>query len=133
MSKLIIASVLAGLALSACGAGDSELTYEIVETWRGGEGKAIVISPGQVNDEDMTALGAQLNMEAAADDLVDIFVFDDAQAAALTQKVLNAEESEAERAIHDQHYVGLYSKNSIGTDRFVFSVDGGTTRKSIHY
>ncbi len=117
----------------------NELSYEIVETWdipNGGQGKAIVISPDYLNDADMTALGEKLKNDTKDDRNAVIFVFDNPQAAALRQAVLNEEASQADQDLYDQHYVGQYTKNAnTGFHEFTIYFDGvmGTNQKTIQY
>jgi hypothetical protein len=116
-----------------------EMAYDVVETWdipNGGQGKAIVISPDYLNDADMTALGEKLKNDTEDDRNAVIFVFDNPQAGALRQAVLNGEASQADQDLYDQHYVGQYTKNAnTGFHEFTIYFDGvmGTNQKTIQY
>jgi len=115
------------------------ITYEILQRWsipNGGEGKVILISKEYLNEQDMTALGEKLKNDTARDRNAFISVFTDKKAAALRDKVLADELSDAEMNFYDINYVGQYNKNgNTGFHEFAIYFDGvmGTNNKTIDY
>lgn len=91
-----------------------DIPYEVIQSWiipNGGYGKVIVISPTNVNEEDMRLLGEKLKRETANDRNSNIEIFSNKQAAEVRQKVLSDEASEQEEKLYDTYYVAGYSKN----------------------
>ena len=116
-----------------------QITYEILERWsipNGGEGKKVLISKDYINDTDMTALGNKLRQDVSSDRNAFIQVYTDRQAAALRDKVLADNATQAENDLYDQNYVGQYNKNgNTGLHQFNIFFDGvmGTNQKTISY
>lgn len=104
------------------------ISYEIVERWgipNGARGQVIVISPSNVNEEDMIALGEKIKNETATDSNVIKLVFSDKKAAMLRTKIFDDVASANENAFYDRHFVGSYKKNmNTGYHAFVFALEG---------
>lgn len=120
-------------------AQSKQISYQIVDRWtipNGGEGKVVVISPDLLNETDMIALGNKLKSDTQNDRNANIYIFDNAPAAALRDKVLGDKATTAEQDLYDKHFVGQYGKNG-NTDYHQFSIyfDGvmGTNQKTISY
>jgi glutaredoxin len=116
-----------------------KINYEIVDSWvipNGGQGKVIVISPSNLNEPDMVALGEELRTTTSADRNAFIFVFDDKKASLLRDAVLNDKASATDQNFYDKHYVGQYNRNgNTGFNEFVIHFDGimGSKTKTIKY
>lgn len=115
------------------------ISYEIVKRWtipNGGEGKVILISPDNLNESDMVALGEKLKEDTKNDRNAFIFVFDDKTSANLRDKLLADEATTAETDLYDKHFVGDYTKNgNTGYHQFSIYFDGvmGTNQKIVKY
>lgn len=117
----------------------NNIQYEVLESWsfpNGGEGMKILISRDYLNDVNMTALGNKLKQDTAKDMDAIIQVYTNRQAATLRDKVIALEATQEENDLYDQHFVGLYFKNSNnGNHQFNIFFDGtmGTNQKTILY
>lgn len=115
------------------------INYEIFQRWsipNGGEGKVVIISPENFNEQDMPLLGEKLKNDVKADKNAFIFIFDDKKAAQLRDKVLSDNMTNEERDFYDKHYVGQYNKNgNSGFNEMIIYYDGvmGTNSKTIKY
>lgn len=86
------------------------IDYTVVEQWA--LGKAIVISPANANVVDLRALGQQLKYETRGPSHMGVFVFSSSRAARIRRAVLQDQASAADAKLYDDHFVGMYTRNS---------------------
>lgn len=116
-----------------------QIPYQIVKRWdipNGGEGKLIVISPNNLNEADMTALGENLRNDTKNDRNAFISIFDDTKAVSVRDAVLSDTASKANQDLYDKHFIGEYDRNiNTGYNQLQIYFDGvmGTNQKTITY
>jgi hypothetical protein len=140
----VLGGIISSLSDSTERRGVSEgrtgtISYSIVQEWRipaGGYGRVIVIHPRHRNEVDMRKLGNELREEHRRDRIANIEIYDDRRAAALRQEALLSDDrGSPDVAHHDQHRIGIYSKNvntghhqlQIALEGFMADPDGWIT------
>jgi len=117
------------------------IDYEVIQAWEipnGGYGKVIVISPDNLNEEDMTILGDKLKKDTKSDRNSFISIFTDKKAAEMRDRLFDAADklTSEEESFYDAHYVGDYKRNiNSGYHQLTIYFDGvtGTNSKTIKY
>lgn len=116
-----------------------QIPYEIIKRWtipNGGEGKLIVISPDNLNEADMTALGENLRNDTKNDRNAFISIFDNAKAVSVRDAVLGDTANKTDQDLYDKHFIGEYDRNiNTGYNQLQIFFDGvmGTNQKTITY
>ncbi len=115
-----------------------QIPYQIIKRWtipNGGEGKLIVISPANLNEADMTALGENLRNDTKNDRNAFISIFDDIKAVSLRDAVIADTASAKDQNFYDKHFIGEYDRNiNTGYNEFDIYLDGIMgTQKAIKY
>ena len=117
------------------------IDYEVIQSWEipnGGYGKVILISPDNLNEEDMTVLGDKLKKDTKSDRNSFISIFTDKKAAEMRDRLFDAADklTSEEESFYDAHYVGDYKRNiNSGYHQLTIYFDGvtGTNSKTIKY
>lgn len=111
-----------------------QVSYQKVEDK--GTYAAVLIPASYVNKTQMPALGQKLKSDFTNKSFIRVYVFDDATAASYLDTELQGQSTDAQNAVYDPHFVGIYQKNSsTNLNRFVITYDGdqGSNSQTINY
>lgn len=92
----------------------------------------IILDPKYNNNEDLTALGQELNLEYKNSRFIRISVYDNIKAVEIRDSVVNEKASQSNNAFYDTHYIAQYNKNS-STNYNEFIIHPMSESKTIKY